>query len=261
MATRRDSLLPDSVDEDEGRKDVDSLLDGAASGEESSLKQEEEDASRRTKKAPSGGAVPLTLKMAKGRKRSVPSALTRTFQQKGETHPHAMRRLLEKTRTRHHAYAAMHAAAGRSAASIHKNFTVAILTTTLVTTLATNLMQEDLIDPRWTTLVSNASLALVAGLTAINNFLGYQKRGAEHREIQNSHLGAAELIDIAIACDDENPNKVYNYTSVLEEIQEIHKHLKKATVGIPAWVAKKYPEYEAPWLLRKSSPTASDDLP
>jgi hypothetical protein len=125
---------------------------------------------------------------------------------------------------------------------------VAILVITLVTTLATNIIQ-DLIAPVWTTLVSNAALVLIAGLTAINNFLGFQKREVEHREARFGHLRVADLIDIAIACDDEDPEVTYDYSSVLEEVQEIHDNLKKMSVEIPDWLAVMYPEYEAPWLL------------
>jgi hypothetical protein len=205
----------------------------------------------------SGDSVPLTLKVARARKRRVAGPLA-TCTQERHAQTSGMRSLLEKMRARHHAYAAMHIAAGRSAASFHRNFTVAILVITLVTTLVTNVIQ-DLVEPVWTTLVSNVALALIAGLTAINNFLGYQKREVEHRDARNAHLRAADLIDIAIACDDEDPDVNYDYASVLEEIQEIHDGLKKLTVGIPTWIAEKYPEYEAPWLLRSEGSSDSDD--
>jgi len=173
-----------------------------------------------------------------------------------------IRDLFGQIRERHHAYAAMHTGAGRSAARIHRNFTVAILAVTLLAALATNTMQE-LVDPLWTTLVSNAALALIAGLTAINNFLGYQKRAEQHRSSRMAHLRAASLIDVAIACEEEaraaDPSVHYDHTSVLEDIQGIHDSLKENAIEIPGWVAKKYPEYEAPWLLRENPKKGSSD--
>lgn len=205
----------------------------------------------------SSDSVPLTLKVARARKRRVAGPLATCAQGK-HARISGMRALLEQIRARHHAYAAMHTAASRSAAAYHRNFTVAILVITLITTLVTNVIQ-DLVEPLWTTLVSNVALALIAGLTSINNFLGYQKREVEHRDARNAHLRAADLIDIAIACDDEDPDVTYDYTSVLEEIQEIHDGLKKLTVGIPTWIAEKYPEYEAPWLLRSEEGSSDAD--
>lgn len=163
-----------------------------------------------------------------------------------------IRALLASMRERHYAYAAMHTAAARSAARYHRNFTVAILTITLVTTLVTSMIQE-VAPPIWIGLTGNAALALIAGLTAINNFLGYQKREEQHRASKESHLRVVGLIDVAVACDDEaraGRGSRYDFSGVLKEIQEIHDGLKKSAVGIPEWVAKKYPEYEAPWLLR-----------
>jgi len=169
-----------------------------------------------------------------------------------------MRALLVRMRTRHLAYASMHIAAGRSAAAFHRNFTVAILVIALITTLTTSAMQE-LVAMRWTTLASNAAITLIGGLTAINNFLGYKGREKDHASCKRDHVRAADLIDIAIAVDEEDPNTTYDYTSVLEEIQGIHDSLKLSTTTIPAWIAEQYPEYEAPWLLHQIQSCTVED--
>ena len=203
--------------------------------------------------AAAADSIPLTLRRVSERKhRAAPLAaclLRRARAGRGR----GMRALLERMRTRHHAYASMHTAAGRSAAAHHQNFTVAILAIVLVTTLTTSALQE-LAPARWTTLASNAAIAVIGGLTAINNFLGYQGREKGHRSAKREHLRAADLIDIAIAVDDEDPLNSYDYSGVLGEIQGIHDSLKKTAGEIPAWVARKYPAYEAPWLLE--SPAA-----
>jgi hypothetical protein len=62
-----------------------------------------------------------------------------------------------------------------------------------------------------------------------------------HREAKLLHLRVADLINIAFACDDEDPDNTYDYLGVLEEIQDIHDNLKKMTVEIPDWLAKKVP--------------------
>lgn len=162
------------------------------------------------------------------------------------------RALLGRMRARHHAYAAMHTAARRSAAVYHRNFTIAILTISLAAGLTSAGLQE-FADVRWTTFASGAALTLVAGLTAINNFLAFQRREEQHRGAKAGHLRAAGLVDIAFACDDDAAaagGPGLDFAGVLEELQEIHDGLKNLTVTIPGWVAAKYPEYEAPWLLR-----------
>ena len=152
----------------------------------------------------------------------------------------------------------MHIAAARSSATDHLNFTVAILMVTLVTSLVTNVVQN-LIPHIWVTLTSNVALALIAGLTAINNFLGYQKREVEHREAKNGHARAAGLIAISLACADDTDPETFDYSKVLTELQEIHDNLKKMTVNIPTWIANRYPEYEAPWRFRKDISAETED--
>jgi hypothetical protein len=154
-------------------------------------------------------------------------------------------------RRRHHAYADMHNAARRNASNLHIRYTIAILVIGLVVTLVTSVMQE-LTTSQWTTLASNASIAVMSGLTAINNTLGYPGREQKHAEAKRGHIHAAGMIDVAIAVDEEDSD-AHDYTSVLEEIQELHDNLQ-AMIVIPTWIAVKYPEYEAPWLISDTPP-------
>ena len=191
-------------------------------------------------------SIPLTLKVVRERRRNGGALGAR-----GQC---GMRALLEKMRRRHYAYAAMCSAAARWAAGLHKKLTVAILLVSLLASLVTAFLQED---RRWAAATGNAALAVVAGLTAVNNFLAFARREEQFRNSKEAHFRAADLIDIALACEDDASGAVYDYTSVLEEIQEAHDTLKKNAIEIPAWIAKEYPEYEAPWLLRDRADSVS----
>lgn len=165
-----------------------------------------------------------------------------------------MRALLQKMRERHLAYAAMHAAAARSRKAYHRRFTVAIIALSVLTTIATNAAtsydaNSEYIDVYWYGQMSNGALAIIGCLTAINNFLGYARRGEQHLNANKAHMRAKDLIDIAFACDDEDPTSRYDYGGVLQDLQDIHDSLRNISVEIPGWIAKKYPQYEAPWLV------------
>lgn len=187
--------------------------------------------------------VLLTARSARRRRHTSPAVTG------GGPSAEGTRALLRQMQARHEAYAAMHTAAGRSAAEYHRYYTVAILVLSLATSLATYTLSA-FEDERWTTLASNIALTATGALTAINNFLGFQKREEQHRVCREAHLNAASLVDIAFACDADNGEEPYDYSGVLTDLEDIHKALQTHAVQFPEWVARMYPEYEAPWLLR-----------
>ena len=95
--------------------------------------------------------VSLTLRVARNKNRVVKTP--------PPLRANGMRDLLTDMHARHYVYAALHAAAGRSALKYHTNLTVAILAISLGTTLATGIVQG-LIEPVWANLMTNSSLSV-----------------------------------------------------------------------------------------------------
>lgn len=157
--------------------------------------------------------------------------------------------LLHKTREKHLAYANMHSMASRRYGTLHRILTLAILIITLIATIL-NSAFEQFAERIWHIFVNNITFASIAGLTAINNFLGYQKKEEQHKTLKYEHLSIVNLIEIALVSEEEDPTG--HYHGILMEIQELYEKLKKTSVEIPEWIAKKYPQYEAPWLAEET---------
>ncbi len=88
------------------------------------------------------------------------------------------------------AYAAMHRDAGRHYSKKHRNITLFVMVVALVSALITHVVQAT--DPVRAAYISNMVVTFNAGLTAINNFLGYQARGARHMRAGNDFREAAD---------------------------------------------------------------------
>jgi hypothetical protein len=154
---------------------------------------------------------------------------------------------------RHLAYAAMHSAAARRARGIAQGLTVTILALGICTALATLIVKGAAPDETWTLYVSDAALILTAGLTGINNFLDFSGRAKDHGETSARHARAANIIDLLLAVDEEDPAAGYDPSAALEELQEVHDLLRRTAPGLPAAIAALYPQYEAPWIDRFAS--------
>jgi hypothetical protein len=159
-----------------------------------------------------------------------------------------MRRLLERMHKRHLAYAAMNSESSKISSTRARTLAIIVITIGAVSTISADTVKQ-LSDTEWTVLFMQISTGIMVALTAVEALLDFAKRGVKFRDAKASHMRAADLIDIALACDDDSNDTVhYDYTSVLEEVQNIHDGLKKSSLEILRSVADKYPEYEAPWL-------------
>jgi len=163
------------------------------------------------------------------------------------TENHSLKALLESVADMHRTYASMRSDAARDSGSWHRRYTVGILSTTLAATVLVNTMQE--LDSVYSQVISTISFSVIAGLTSINNFLGYQKREEQHLQLRGEHLHALALIEIALAMHSDAPEERYDWDNLMEQLQMIHEKLQKATVIIPAKIAKKHPGYEVPWRI------------
>lgn len=150
----------------------------------------------------------------------------------------------------HLAYAAMHNEAARHMHWYHTLFTVLILVLSLVATVLDNtlsLFSEASVARQ---VISTIGFGMLAGFTSINNFLGYQKLEEKHIAVKNEHLNAMEVVDAALVHVASSHGE-YDYSVVEEELQSIHRNLRKTGVTLPYSIARRYPEYEAPWQLKR----------
>ena len=177
-------------------------------------------------------------------------AFIRNQQEHIAKNSNGMRKLLESMRARHTAYAAMNSECSKISSTRAKALAVTTIIIGAVTTITSSTIEE-VIDTKWTVLLMQISTGIMVALTAIETLMDFAKRGVKYIDAKNNHMRAVDLIDIALACDDDSDETInYDYTSVLEEIQNIHDGLKKSSLEIIQSVGDKYPKYEAPWISR-----------
>lgn len=156
--------------------------------------------------------------------------------------------LLEEKERVHRAYAVMHNEAARQYGLWHRWLTISILIVALVTTLvSTGLMG---VSSPFTNLVDTLAIAAIAGVTAINNFLDFSGLAKDHIHLKLERVKATRVIERALALRAENPK--YDFRTVLAELDEITNVLMESPITIPHNIAKNFPEYEMPWLIRES---------
>lgn len=181
---------------------------------------------------------------------SAAAAFIREQQEHIANNPNGMRKLLESMRDKHTAYAAMNSECSKISATRARGLGIATIIVGVLATIVASII-EKLTDTEWTVLFMQISAGIMVAFTAIETLMDFAKRGAKFSEAKNNHIRAVDLIDIALACDDDSTQTInYDYTSVLEEVQNIHDGLKKSNLEIIQSVGSKYPQYEAPWNAR-----------
>jgi hypothetical protein len=153
-----------------------------------------------------------------------------------------MKRLLKHMHVRHKDYSVMNASASRLSASRARAFSVFIILIGVITGITTIFIHQ-FVDEEWSTPVAQAVILIMTALTAVKDTLNYSKMAEQYKNAKNNHLSVMALIEIALACDEENGNTKYDYSTVLEDIQAKHDLLKKSSAEIPYSIAKAYPQY------------------
>ena len=75
---------------------------------------------------------------------------------------------------------------------------------------------------------TSASLTLIGGLGVILNRLGFQTKIEKHRQARESFIEIVDLIEMAMAyANEEEASRKYDFTHVLNEVQQIRHNLNK----------------------------------
>ena len=174
----------------------------------------------------------------------------------------AMRALCKVIGHRHGIYAGMHAEAAGMQMSHHRSLTVAIMALSAVTaicvsaaeTLPTNTTipgtNETIagVSEAWIKFMSGAVLGLVTVLSAINEFMEFQKFEEKHRVACVEHERAFMIIAIAVARDlDGGEDDGYSYAPVVDAFNAIHEKLRRNPVDIPESILAQHDNIPPPW--------------
>tara|TARA_B110000908_G_scaffold53834_1_gene65614 strand:+ start:7254 stop:7892 length:639 start_codon:yes stop_codon:yes gene_type:complete len=88
---------------------------------------------------------------------------------------------------------------------------------------------------------STITVAIVGGWGLIINKLGYQTRIEQHRQAKESYDEIINLIEMAIAYANESgSSQTYDFTHVLNEVQQIRRNLNKFTPPIPGSILRQF---------------------
>ena len=90
-------------------------------------------------------------------------------------------------------------------------------------------------------IIGSIMLTIVGGLGVMINRLGYQTRIEKHRQSRESFAEIVDLIEMAMAyANEENISHTYDFTHVLNEVQQIRHNLNKYTPPIPDEITNKF---------------------
>ena len=172
--------------------------------------------------------------------------------------PHT-RDLLNTIGRRHRQYATLHSESAAYFLRYHRGLTLAVMIFSATTALAISAADTlASITDDWMRFLSGAVLGLVTVLTAINEFMEFQKLEEKHRLACKEHERAFMIIALAITRDlDGGEDDEYEYGPILDAINQIHDRLRRNGVDIPQAILARHKDAKPPWYVFLNDEKAS----
>lgn len=149
---------------------------------------------------------------------------------------------LERLKNKHMTSSSAHSLTADFYEEVYHALTITIIVVSLLGTLLINILEEPGND-RTIKIVSSVFYTITATLTAVNNFLGFQKKAQLHIQLRDEHRRLVDNIELALSIkkdNEEERGQDYDFQSILEQIQEINSTLKKASIQIPSHIKRKF---------------------
>lgn len=124
----------------------------------------------------------------------------------------------------------LHSRALKYYSKINSRCNIFLLSLSLLSSIAIAILSR--VDHEIEQVVSSIMLTTIGGLGVILNRLGFQSKIEKHREAVVSYTEIVDLIEIAMAYANDNDGN-YDFTYVLNEVQQIKHNLNKYTPPIP----------------------------
>lgn len=124
----------------------------------------------------------------------------------------------------------LHLSALKYYSKINSRCNIFLLSLSLLSSIAIPILSR--VDSEAEQVVSSIMLTTIGGLGVILNRLGFQSKIEKHREARVSYTEIVDLIEMAMAYANDSDSN-YDFTYVLNEVQQIKHNLNKYTPPIP----------------------------
>lgn len=124
----------------------------------------------------------------------------------------------------------LHLCALKYYSKINSRCNIFLLSLSLLSSITIPILSR--VDSEAEQVVSSIMLTTIGGLGVILNRLGFQSKIEKHREARVSYTEIVDLIEMAMAYANDSDGN-YDFTYVLNEVQQIKHNLNKYTPPIP----------------------------
>ncbi len=140
----------------------------------------------------------------------------------------------------------------------NSKFSIVILSVSLISSVANPILEK--YGKAIHVIFTTTMFALIGSLNVMYNYLAYSTRAEQHKHARDAFLQIVEVIDIAMAVEQEKAGSADEFRQVMTEVQQLRHHLTSFCPELPSYIVEKYSKILLPSISKNKGDDESEDL-